>query len=643
MTCTLLVEMGVPHYLWTDALLTSLYLLNRLPSSPLGGEVPLRRLHPTRDLFALPPRVFGCVAFVHDHTPNLSKLAPRYIKGVFVGYSCTQKGYRIYLPEQRKYVISADATFFEDTRHFASSSTPISPPSLQPPTMASSTSPSSSPSSNDLPTPLLADSPPAIPLQILPAPHAAIFALVSETPLDKSSTSLANPPPLEEPPADLHLPIALWKGKHNCTLHPISHFVCYDQLSPSYRAFSLALSSESIPKTYLEAMKLPHWKAAMDLEFEALNQRETWVLVPRPQHTNIVTCRWIFTMKYNSDGTINRHKARLVAHGFSQTYDVDYKETFSPVVRLNSVRILLSLAVNQGWSLHQLDVSNAFFYGELTEQVFMEQPPRYVHSGGGGTDKVCHLHRAIYGLKQSPRAWFAKVSQLVLAFGITACTMDPTVFRKHTSAGSILLAVYVDDILVTRSDTTRISQVKSHLQKHLNIRDLDTPKYFLGIEFAYKRGKLILNQCKYVLDILEETCLLGCKPQSSPIDSKPQFWDSTSPPLTDANIYQCLVGKLIYLTVTRPDITYTVGLLSQFMHSPQEIHCHAAPRVLAYLKHAPERGLLYQHHGHLRIEDILILAMQAIVATENPLPDFVFWLEGITSLGGVKNNELYHF
>ena len=185
---------------------------------------------------------------------------------------------------------------------------------------------------------------------------------------------------------------------------------------------------------------------------------------------------------------------------------------------------------------------------------------------------VCHLRRAIYGLKQSPRAWFAKFSQLALAFGLTACTMDPTVFRKHTSAGSILLAVYVDDILVIGSDTTGISQVKSHLQKHLNIRDLGTPKYFLGIEFAYKRGKLILDQCKYVLDILEETSLLGCKPQSSPIDNKPQFWDSTSPPLTDANIYRRLVGKLIYLTVTRPDITYTVGLLSQFMHSPQEIH-----------------------------------------------------------------------
>ena len=144
MTCTLLVEMGVPHYLWHDALLTSAYLLNRLPSSPLGGEVPHRRLHPTRELFSLPPRVFGCVAFVHDHTPNLSKLSPRSIKGVFVGYSRTQKGYRVYLPDQRKYLVSADVTFFESTRYFSAAPAPPSPIPPPPPTSCPAAPPSTS-------------------------------------------------------------------------------------------------------------------------------------------------------------------------------------------------------------------------------------------------------------------------------------------------------------------------------------------------------------------------------------------------------------------------------------------------------------------------------------------------------------------
>ena len=166
----------------------------------------------------------------------------------------------------------------------------------------------------------------------------------------------------------------------------------------------------------------------------------------------------------------------------------------------------------------------------------------------------------------------------------------------------MILAVYVDDILLTGNDSAGISRVKAYLHTHLTIQDLGTPKYFLGIEFAFQPGKLVLNQRKYVLDMLEETGLLGCKPRSSPIDSKPCFWDSTSPLLADVETYRRLVGKLIYLTVTRPDIAYTVALLSQFMHAPQDIHWHAALRVLAYLKHAPGRGLLYQRHGHLRVE-----------------------------------------
>ena len=174
-----------------------------------------------------------------------------------------------------------------------------------------------------------------------------------------------------------------------CTQHPISHFVSYDRLSPSFRAFALLVASESIPRLHVEVAHVREWKAAMDHEVEALVSRGTWTLVPRPADANIVTCKWVFTIKYHPDGTIARHKARLVARGFTQAYDIDYTETFLPVVRLNSVRVLLSLAVNQAWSLHQLDVSNAFLYGDLEEQVFMKQPLGYVAQGV--SSKVCFL------------------------------------------------------------------------------------------------------------------------------------------------------------------------------------------------------------------------------------------------------------
>ena len=304
----------------------------------------------------------------------------------------------------------------------------------------------------------------------------------------------------------------------------------------------------------------------MDHEVESLVSRGTWTLVPRPADANIVTCKWVFTIKYHPDGTIARHKARLVACGFTQVYGIDYTKTFSPVVRLNSVRVLLSLTVNQAWSLHQLDVSNVFLYRDLGEQVFIEKPPGYVTQGK--SSKVSFLRRAIYGLKQSPRAWFAKNSGLLSAFGFTSCAAEPTMLNKKTKGGLVILAVYVDDIILTGSDDTGILAMKTYLQQHLNIRDLGSPRYFLGIEFGHQDEKLALNQWKYALVMLKEIGLLGCKPKTLPMEARPQFWDTSSPLFEDANRYRRLLGKLIYLTATRPDIVYAVSVLSQFMQEP---------------------------------------------------------------------------
>ena len=157
----------------------------------------------------------------------------------------------------------------------------------------------------------------------------------------------------------------------------------------------------------------------MDVEYAAFIQRETWTLVSRPIDANVVSCKWVYSLKYNPDGSIARYKARLVARGFSQAYGLDYHETFSPVARLSSIRVLFSIALDQSWPLHQLDVSNAFLYGDLDEQVFMEQPPGYVAQGE--SSEVCLLKKAIYGLKQSPRAWFHKFSQLLFAYGCLYC------------------------------------------------------------------------------------------------------------------------------------------------------------------------------------------------------------------------------
>ena len=193
----------------------------------------------------------------------------------------------------------------------------------------------------------------------------------------------------------------------------------------------------------------------------ALSENPTWSLVTRTPRKTTVGCRWVYTVKYLPDGSIERLKASLVAKGY-RTYGVDYAETFSPVAKISSVRILISLAANLDWPLFQLDVKNAFLNGNLKEEAYMEQSPGFVAQAESG--KVCRLHKAIYSLKQSPRAWFGKFSEVVLKFGLRHCHSDHSMFSHTSDKGKILLIVYVKNIIITGNDKQGIDDLKRYLQ-----------------------------------------------------------------------------------------------------------------------------------------------------------------------------------
>lgn len=196
----------------------------------------------------------------------------------------------------------------------------------------------------------------------------------------QESFSDQDPLPVPEV-SDLDLPIALRKGTRNSTRYPLTHFISFHALSSSFRAFALSLSVISLSKHYQKALTHPGWQSAMEKEIKALSDCDTWDLQILPKDKEVVGCRWVFVIKYHPYGTIERLKARLVVKGFTQTYEVDYLETFSPVARLNSVRVVISLVVFHDWPLCQLDVKNAFLYGDLKEEVYMEQPSGFVARG----------------------------------------------------------------------------------------------------------------------------------------------------------------------------------------------------------------------------------------------------------------------
>ena len=196
------------------------------------------------------------------------------------------------------------------------------------------------------------------------------------------------------PILDLNMPIALRKGVRSCTQHPISKFISYSNLSLSFRAFTFKISSIMIPRSIEEVLSVPEWKAAVLEEMRALKQNNTWSLVELPQGKSIVGCKWVFTVKYKANGSVERHKARLVAKGFTQTYGIDYTKTFAPIAKLNIVRILLSLAANSDWPLHQLDIKNAFLNGELKKEVYMCQPSGFEEELGSQT--ICKLNKSLW-------------------------------------------------------------------------------------------------------------------------------------------------------------------------------------------------------------------------------------------------------
>ncbi|GJX61870.1 putative RNA-directed DNA polymerase [Tanacetum coccineum] len=369
-------------------------------------------------------------------------------------------------------------------------------------------------------------------------------------------------------------------------------------LSKSFTCTVNQLSSVSIPSNFQEALLDQRWKKAMDEEMDALQRNSTWELVDKPHGYRIVGCRWVFTIKMNSDGSIDRYKARLVAKGYTQTYGIDYEETFAPVAKINTIRILISLAANQEWPLHQFDVKNAFLNGNLEEEVYMELPPGVMNSEKG---KVCKLKKALYGLKQSPRAWFGRFTKSMKAFGYRQSNSDHTLFVKRKAGKLTALIVYVDDMVVTGDDTEEIEALKNYLSQEFEMKDLGQLKYFLGIEVARSIQGISMSQRKYTLDLLAETGMLDCKPVDTPIEANHQLGMFPNQSPCDKGRYQRLVGRLIYLSHTRPDIAYAISVVSQFMHNPSKDHMKAVFRILRYLKKSPGKGLLFKKGGNMEV------------------------------------------
>ncbi|CAJ2632822.1 unnamed protein product [Trifolium pratense] len=365
-----------------------------------------------------------------------------------------------------------------------------------------------------------------------------------------------------------------------------------DQVNDEGEIVHYAFLADTEPVSMSEALSDPKWINAMIEELDSIENNDTWSLVSLPHGKKAIDVKWVFKVKVNSQGEVTRHKARLVAKGFLQKEGIDFEEVFAPVARIETIRLVVGLANINNWSIYQMDVKCAFLNGPLDEEVYVKQPVGF--QVDGQKDKVYRLHKALYGLKQAPRAWNKKIDSYLSDIGFIKCTTEHGVYvRRSSSDNLVILCLYVDDLLITGSSESEISKFKCELMKEFEMTDLGHISYFLGIEF-YKCSKgLLMHQRRYASEILKKFDMQNCNHAVTPSEPRQQLSKSVEEAEIDPTKYRSLIGSLRYLCNTRPDLAYSVGVVSRFMQKPKLPHLAVAKRILRYIRGTMDYGILF--------------------------------------------------
>ncbi|GBN76962.1 Retrovirus-related Pol polyprotein from transposon TNT 1-94 [Araneus ventricosus] len=523
-------ESNLPKNFWGFAVLTSAYINNRMPNTSIDCHTPYYLKYNTHaDLKNL--RVFGCDAYTLIPNSQRKKLDDKCKKMIFIGYSTM--GYRFLDPTTKHIIISKNVKFNEEKK-----------------------------SSNDF-------------------NYVSPNTVGSE--LDAENQS-------EESEIDIFVPSTeLSEDTSEGTVRKSSREKKHPIRFPESEIYQAMLSQEETLK-FDDISTLPHseqqnWKAALDEEMESMKENDVWDLEELPMDRKAISCRWVLRKK--RDG---KYKARLVARGFMQKEGVDYFETFSPVISMPALRLLLIIMLNENSNVLVLDVKTAFLNGELNETIYMDQPKGY----DDNTGRKCKLKKSLYGLKQAPRQWYQKFLNFVNKLGFKQLNSESCIFIRQVNSKNIFMALYVDDLLLGGSDVQEINVIVDMLSKEFKMSKSEKASEFLGIRIEFASDNLFLDQESYILRLLKKYKMLDCNPCSIPIET-----EATSATFEKGNHfngpYRELVGSLLYLAyVSRPDILFAVNCLSQLQEHPTDAAWCALKKILRYLKGTAKMKINYK-------------------------------------------------
>lgn len=548
----MLSDKSIPKSFWPEAVNWTIYVLNRCPTLAVKDVTPQEAwtgLKPSVDHF----RVFGCIAHVHVPEARRTKLDSRSTTCILLGVSEESKGYRLFDPIAKKVVVSRDVIFEEEKKWDWDEKQTV--PDLE--WDDGEDKERVSENENE---------------EIM---NEEVREIGDGSDGEERMTEMIQPRE-RRPPG--------W----------MDDYASGEGLSDDEANMALLVSTD--PLYFEEAVKSTNWRLAMDNEIKSIEKNQTWTLTELPVGAKVIGVKWVYKTKYDEHGNIDKYKARLVAKGYSQKHGVDYTEVYAPVARMDTVRMIIALAAHKNWQIFQLDVKSAFLHGELNEDVYVEQPRGYEKKGS--EHLVYKLHKALYGLKQAPRAWFSRIEAHFIDEGFQRCDSEQTLFTKRSKEGKIIIvSVYVDDLIFTGNCEIMMSEFKSSMLREFDMSDLGKMRFFLGIEVLQKSDGIYICQRKYASEVLKRFGMMESNSVSSPIVPGFKVSKDGDGKEVDETYYKQLVGSLMYLTATRPDMMFVTCLISRYMTKPMHIHLQVAKRALRYLKGTVNYGLHYKKGG----------------------------------------------
>lgn len=576
---SMLEDCGIGKEFWGPAIQTAAFLVNRSPASAIGQRKTPYEVWEGRRPNVRGLRAFGAAVHVHIPKERRRKLDAKSWKGIFVGYAPC--GYRVWDPKQKKIVVVRDVVFVENDSKASSEEIPntqCSSADFRIRVMREDSEEDSeavrenvSADADDEEDNSEADSDES-------AEEDSYDSCADRTIREETEEQAEAESPARRSGRDRKPP-----GWHQ-------------EYEMNYTGFALNASSfvDNLPTSLAEMKKRPDWdkwQAAVREEMDSLERNQTWTLVKLPEGRVPITCKWLFKVKHNEGDEEDRYKARLVARGFSQKAGFDYAETYSPVARLDTVRVVLAVANEQRMAVHQMDVKTAFLNGHLEEEIYMTQPEGFER----GKQLVCRLNRSLYGLKQASRAWNARFHSFVERLGFRRSSSDPCLYVKGRGCNQVILVLYVDDLLVVGRQLKAVEVVKRCLANEFEMTDIGEVQAFLGmrIDRDLERRILRISQRGFLENLLRRFNMHECKATSTPIECRLRLKKGEEAERTDKP-YRELIGCLTYVTLTsRPDLCAAVSYLSQFQSCPSEVHWVHAKRVLRYIRGTLDLGLVF--------------------------------------------------